>query len=150
LFDGERWGWTMVESTNSFIKWLEANSHWSHWVGLVVAALGLLAGFWLSEKPEGEITLKFTTVKIAEANLPGIKILDNSNNQITGNIFGTEVVLWNTGDLTLGEKSDRIRKPITITFSGVSRIIDSVVQDTRNVDPTTISIEKSQNDVTIK
>jgi hypothetical protein len=150
LFDGERWGWAMAESPNSFIKWLEANSHWSHWVGLVVAALGLLAGFWLSEKPEGEITLKFTTVKIAEANLPGIKILDNSNNQITGNIFGTEVVLWNTGDLTLGEKSDRIRKPITITFSGVSRIIDSVVQDTKNVDPTTISIEKSQNDVTIK
>jgi hypothetical protein len=140
----------MSETTNSIFKWLEENSHWSHWVGLIIAVLGLGAGFWLSEKPEGEITLKFTTVKIAQANLPGIKILDNSNNQITGNIFGTEIVLWNTGDLTLGEKSDRIRKPITITFSSAARIIDGVVQDTKNVDSNTVSIEKSQNEVTIK
>jgi hypothetical protein len=135
---------------NSFFDWLKENSHWSHWVGLVVAALALITGFWLSEKPTGEITLKFTTVKIAQPGVPGIKILDNSNNQITSNIFGTEIVIWNTGDLTLGERSDRIREPLYITFSGDIRIIDSVVRDTKTVDPNAVSLAASKDQLTVK
>jgi hypothetical protein len=135
---------------SSIFQWLERNSLWSHWVGLLIAAAGLFAGFLLSEKQHGEVTVKFTTVKIAQAGVPGIRILDNANAPITSNIFGTEVLIWNTGDLNLGDKSDRVRKPIRITFDGNIRVIDGVIQDTKNLDPKNVTISTGQNDVVVK
>jgi len=90
---------------NAFIEWLKENSHWSHWVGLVIAVMGVVTGIWFAERPTGEIRLKFTTVKIVQAGVPGIKIFDNENHPVTSNIFGTEVLIWNTGDPVIGDES---------------------------------------------
>lgn len=134
---------------NTLIAWLKENNHWGGWAGFIVGALGLAAAVYYAQKDTGDITLKFTTVKIAQADVPGIKILDDSNNEIRGNVFGTEIVLWNTGELSLGEKSDRIRKPIVVTFSGDVKIVNAVVQGTRNVEPDSVSLDKTSNEVTV-
>jgi hypothetical protein len=135
---------------NALIEWLKENSHWSHWVGLVIALVGVVTGIWFAERPTGAIALKFTTVKIVQAGAPGIKIFDTENRPVTSSVFGTEILIWNPGDLPLGEKSDRIREPIKIKFLGNVQLISSVVQATINVDPRDLSIQPGQNELTIK
>jgi hypothetical protein len=107
----------------------------SHWIGLfgILFGAALSAYFYFASKQVGEISLSFKTVKIAQAGIPILKILDDKGESITADVYGLEAVIWNSGDISLGESSDRIRKPLTIALSGPVRILGAVVQDTRNV-----------------
>jgi hypothetical protein len=128
--------------------WLKDNQHW-------VGAAGILIGTAISiytyvvTRESGEVALKFNTVKIAEAGVPGIKISDKQNNPITGNVFGCEIIIWNSGNLSLGEKADRIREPLTIAFTGSVKIIDATVQDTKYVPADAIKLERHENQITV-
>jgi hypothetical protein len=107
----------------------------SHWIGLfgILFGAALSAYFYLASKQVGEISMSFKTVKIAQAGIPILKILDDKGENITADVYGLEAVIWNTGDISLGDSSDRVRKPLTIALSGPVRILGAVVQDTRNV-----------------
>jgi len=129
--------------------WLKDNQHWVGMAGILIgAAISIFT--WATTRQAGEITLKFNTVKIAEAGVPGIKILDKQNNPITGNVFGCELVIWNTGNLSLGEKEDRTRQPLTVTFTGRGiNILDATVQDTKNVAAGAIKLDRHDRQITV-
>jgi hypothetical protein len=83
--------------------------------------------------------VSFKTVKIAQAGVPVLRILDDKGDAISVDVYGLEVIVWNTGDLSLGTSSDRIRKPLVISIKGASKILGAVVQDARNVDVSDIA-----------
>jgi hypothetical protein len=135
----------VVENVGS---WLKNNQHWIGVAGILIgAAISIYT--YVATRESGEITLKFNTVKIAEAGIPSIKIFDKQNNPITGNVFGCEIVIWNTGNLSLGEKADRIREPLTIAFTDGVKMIDSTVQDTKNVPSDAIKLDHHENQITV-
>jgi hypothetical protein len=97
-----------------------------------------------------EISLHFNTVRIAAALSPSIRVVDQtSNKEIRGDVFGCEIILWNSGNLPLGEKSDRKREPITIIFSEDARLIDATVQETKNVSASGIKIERYDHRISV-
>ena len=86
------------------------------------------------------MSLSLTTVKIAQAGVPTLRILDDKGDTIDSDVYGLEVIVWNSGDLSLGSSSDRVRKPLTITFTAPVRILGAVVQDSRNIDISDIQL----------
>jgi hypothetical protein len=128
--------------------WLKDNQHWVGPAGIVIG-LVVSAYFYVESKAVGEITLKFNTVKIVSAGVPSIKILDRDNNPITTNIFGCEIIIWNSGNLPLGEKSDRMREPLTVTLSDNVKVVDAVVQDVRYVSLNAINLNRRDNHISI-
>jgi hypothetical protein len=127
---------------------LKDNQHWIGIAGILVGA-AISISTWVATREVGEITLKFNTVKIAQAGVPNIRILDNKNNPIMGNVFGCEIVVWNTGNLSLGQKADRIRQPLTVVFTGDVNIIDATIQDTKNVPFHAITLDRQKSQLTI-
>lgn len=128
--------------------WLKDNQHWVGAAGILIGAV-ISIYTYVATRESGEIALKFNTVKIAEAGVPGIKMSDKQNNPITGNVFGCEIIIWNSGNLSLGEKADRIREPLTIAFIGSVKMIDATVQDTKYVPADAIKLERNENQITI-
>ena len=128
--------------------WLKDNQHWVGPAGIFIGVI-VSAYFYFASKEIGEVTLKFNTVKIVQAGVPSIKIFDRDNNPIASNVFGCEIVIWNTGTLTLGEKSDRVRESLSISFSNDAKIVDAVVQDTKNVAPDAIRLDRKGNRISI-
>jgi hypothetical protein len=133
---------------NSIGIWLKRNQHWTGPFGVLI---GVVVSIYIyaASKEVGEVTLKFNTVKIAEARVPSIRILDRDNNLITNNVFGCEIIIWNTGHIALGEKSDRVREPLTIALSNNVKIVDAAVQDTRNVAADSIKLERQENRISV-
>src|ERR1043166_1567471 len=82
--------------------WIQKHSHWIGFVGTAVGVLGVLLAFYFyfESKQVGEISLKFRTVKFFDRNIPSIKVLDQAGNQITDNVFGCEIILWNSGNIS--------------------------------------------------
>jgi hypothetical protein len=111
-------------------EFLKAQNHWVGVAGILLGA-ALSAYFYFASKPAGEISLKFKTVKIAHA-IPDIKILDAENNPISSDVFAPEIVVWNSGDLPVGEKSDRLRRSIILVLDKGTRILAAQVQETAN------------------
>jgi hypothetical protein len=115
----------------------------SHWVG----AFGILFGFvvsayfYFASKPSGEISLSFKSVKIAQSGIPVVKMFDDKGQAIEADVYGLEIIIWNTGDLSLGELSDRVRKPLTISFKAPVKMLGAVVQDTQNINTQDVRVE---------
>jgi hypothetical protein len=114
----------------------------SHWIGVfgILFGAALSVYFYFASKQVGEISLSFKTVKIAQAGIPILKILDDKGESITADVYGLEAVIWNTGDISLGASSDRVRRPLTIALTGPVRILGAVVQETRNVSAADIGV----------
>jgi len=132
--------------------WLEANQYWFGPVGAAIGVVGIIFSiyFFVASKESGEVTLRFSTVRIVQAGVPSIKILDKNNNPITSNVYGCEITVWNTGSLTLGAQSDRAREPLTIAFtSNDLKIVDVVVQDTKNVSRDAIKLDRSESRISV-
>jgi hypothetical protein len=120
----------LVQILQRCAEFLKAQNHWVGVAGILLGA-ALSAYFYFASKPAGEISLKFKTVKIAHA-IPDIKILDAENNPISSDVFALEIVVWNSGDLPLGEKSDRLRRSIILVLDKGTRILAAQVQETAN------------------
>jgi hypothetical protein len=122
----------------------------NHWVGVAGIAIGCVFSiyFYLGSQPTGEISLLFNTVKIAQAT-QGIKILDSHDIPISSDVYALEIVVWNTGALSLGVKSDRIRRPLSIILGGASRILVAQVQRTLGASLAELNIQPNISDKTI-
>jgi hypothetical protein len=128
--------------------WLKDNQHWVGPAGILIGVI-VSAYFYFASREVGEVSLKFNTVKIFQVGVPSIKIFDRDNNQIVSNVFGCEIIIWNTGNLTLGDKSDRVREPLTVTLSSEAKIIDLVIQDTKNVTANAIKLDRHENRIAV-
>jgi hypothetical protein len=98
--------------------WLK---RWDIW-GVLVGVAGIAVAtytFYVTDKV-GRISYRYETQKVFDpANLSGFTLSDTANNEpIKQSVFATDFVLWNSGDLSLSEGSDRVRDPIKISISG--------------------------------
>jgi hypothetical protein len=67
----------------------------------------------------GQISYSYETQKVFDpTNLSNFKLYDSSGKQITSAVYATNLVIWNSGNLSLSERSDRIREPIKVTLDG--------------------------------
>ncbi|HMJ45040.1 MAG TPA: hypothetical protein VK522_22480 [Pseudolabrys sp.] len=104
----------------------------NHWIGIAGLVIGIVlsAYFYFAAKLSGDIALDFKTVKIVQSGMPILKIFDDKNQAIASDVFGLEVIVWNDGSFSLGEKSDRVRRPLTIILDPGVRIIGAQLQAT--------------------
>jgi hypothetical protein len=56
---------------------------------------------------------------LTPANLSGFTLVNPDKRPVERPVFATEVAIWNSGDLSLSQNSDRVRDPLQITLNGV-------------------------------
>jgi hypothetical protein len=113
----------------SFKDWLQRQSPWSNLISLLVGVLGTAAT--LGTSPHGEISYQGNIIRLIDADrvANSLTVLDQSGNKIKGNVYAIDIVFWNSGNLSTGKTSDRLREPINLEISpeGAS-IIDKTIQ----------------------
>jgi hypothetical protein len=95
---------------------------WDFWFGLVgvFGSLFAIYGYVVSNKV-GRISYTIETQKVFDpANLSGFTLITPENAPVKKVVYATELVIWNSGDFSLGEGSDRIREPLQIRLNGVA------------------------------
>jgi hypothetical protein len=97
------------------MDWLR---RWDIW-GVVVGVLGIAVAaytFYVTDKV-GRISYRYETQKVFDpANLSGFTLIDAASEPIKQPVFATDLVIWNSGDLSLSENSDRVREPIKVSI----------------------------------
>jgi hypothetical protein len=100
------------------MDWLK---RWDIW-GVVVGLLGILVAaytFYVTDKV-GRISYSYETQKVFDpTNLSGFTLVDGTNEPIKQPVYATDFVIWNSGDLSLSENSDRVREPMNVSIDGV-------------------------------
>jgi hypothetical protein len=89
------------------------------WFGMI-GVLGVVFSIftYFHTEKHGELSYSILTQKIFDPNnLRGFKLLSPDGSVVNQQVFASEVVLWNSGDLSLSAASDRIRDPVTIALS---------------------------------
>jgi hypothetical protein len=118
-----------MTSIKHITKFVRDQNHWFGVAGIVIGIL-LSVYFYFAAKQSGDVALDFKTVKIVQSGMPILKIFDDQNQPIASDVFGLEVTVWNDGDFPLGEKSIRVRRPLTITLDPTVRILGAQLQAT--------------------
>jgi hypothetical protein len=92
---------------------------WEFWFGLVGVFGAIFAVFaYVETYKVGRISYIFDTQKVFDpANLSGFTLVTPDKIFVEKPVYATEAVIWNSGDLSLSDNSDRIREPLTITIS---------------------------------
>lgn len=128
-------------------------TRYNHWIGVFGIVFGTVLSiyFYIASQQAGQVSLSFKTVKIAQAGVPVLKIFDDKGQIITTDVYGLEAVIWNSGDISIGSSSDRVRKPATITLTGSVRILGAVVQDSRNISAADVrlTIDPAEKNVSV-
>lgn len=105
-------------------------------LGMVIG-IGLSIYFYIAPQQQARISYhieqitifeppKFSTPSSPDGRTgelkPPFTILDGNGHPITSGIYGATIVVWNSGDIDLGK--EKIRKPLTISISGETRLIE--------------------------
>jgi hypothetical protein len=118
---------------------------WDFWFGLL-GSLGLLFAVftYVVTNKIGRVSYSFDTQKVFDpANLSGFALVTADKVSVEKPVYATDVVIWNSGDLSLSDNSDRVREPLKINLNGV--IYYYIVSRINLVDPTNYRIELSQD-----
>jgi hypothetical protein len=118
---------------------------WDFWFGLL-GALGLLFAIYtyVSTKKVGRISYSYDTQKVFDpANLSGFTLVTPDKNPVQQPVYATEVVIWNSGDLSLSDNSDRVREPLEVGVNGV--IYYDLISRINLVEPDNFNIAFSQD-----
>jgi hypothetical protein len=89
---------------------------WDFWFG-VVGVVGVVFAIYehFHTQKTGLISYSIFTQKIFDPNnLRGFKLLSPGGSTVEQSVFASELVLWNSGDLSVSAGSDRIREPIKL------------------------------------
>lgn len=119
------------ESQPQFSRSVFSERYGVHWT-IIGTIAGIAAGlviaiifFKLAEqRKQFAYTTPVTSIRIfdSQSASPAIRVLDSRGEPITEDVYVTEVVFWNSGNVPI-EPSD-VREPIKIVLSPVKRIID--------------------------
>jgi hypothetical protein len=93
---------------------------WDIW-GVIVGVLGIaLAAYtYFATEKVGRISYSFDTQKVFDPGiLSGFTLVGANGEPIKQVVYATDLVIWNSGDLSLSENSDRVREPIKISVDG--------------------------------
>src|SRR5215468_4769462 len=89
------------------------------WFG-VVGVIGLVFSIYtyFHTEKNGSISYSIQTQKIFDPNnLRGFKLLSPDGSAVVQAVFASELILWNSGDLSVSTNSDRVRDPIKLTVA---------------------------------
>jgi hypothetical protein len=99
------------------MDWIKRLDVW----GVVVGILGILVAaytYFATEKV-GQISYSFDTQKVFDpAILSGFILVGANGDPIKQAVYATDLVIWNSGDISLSENSDRMREPIKVAVDG--------------------------------
>jgi hypothetical protein len=93
---------------------------WDFWFGFI-GVLGVVFAIYtyVATNKIGRLSYSFDTQKVFDpANLSGFTLVNSEKEPVDKPVYATELVIWNSGDLSLSENSDRIRDPLKINFAG--------------------------------
>jgi hypothetical protein len=118
---------------------------WDFWFGLVGVVGVLFAVYtYFATHKVGQISYSFDTQKVFDpANLSGFTLVNPDKDPVERPVYATEVVVWNSGDLSLSDHSDRVREPLRISLNGV--IYYHLVSKINLVDASNYRIDFSQD-----
>jgi hypothetical protein len=118
----------------SFSDWTKTNNQWFGLFGFLVGIAGLALGYFST--PKGSISYQGKSIAIVDAgHSTGLRVTDISGRPITDNAYALEVAIWNSGDLTLGQNSDRVRAPLSIRLPDTAEILGASIQRSNIVGP---------------
>lgn len=89
------------------------------WFG-VVGVFGVIFAIYafISTNKTGRISYAIETQKVFDPNnLSGFTLVTPKKIAVDRPVYATELVIWNSGSLSLSEASDRVREPLKITFA---------------------------------
>lgn len=101
-------------------------------VNLMSLAIGL-GGFvfgiyaFLANRQNPEVSFQTTQIKVVDGSLPiqAITVNDKDGRKITGDVYGAEITLWNSGNVDFGP--EKVRNPVRVTLPREAHILDSAI-----------------------
>jgi len=112
-------------------------------IGVIGAIFGVYA--YIANYKVGRISYVFDTQKVFDpANLSGFTLVTPNKIPVDKRVYATELVIWNSGDLSLSEGSDRVREPLQIKIAN-STIYYHIVGAHNLVDEANYSIDDSSD-----
>jgi hypothetical protein len=107
---------------------------------LLMIAIALIPGFYFYYFPRNDKQITFSTsdaslVYDSKIKSPQVRLVDSNGNQISEDTYLMKFTFWNNGAIPI--EPSEIRRPITVTLPGASRILDYKIinaldQDTAN------------------
>lgn len=90
------------------------------WIGVVGILSAVFSVYtYVASKKVGRISYQIDTQKIFDPDsLVNFRLETSEGTRITHPVYASELVIWNSGDLSLGVASDRIRKPVNLQLGG--------------------------------
>ena len=85
----------------------------------------------VSVYPHGQISYQGNIVRLVDADrvADSLIVTKRDGQKIKGSIYAIDIVFWNSGNLSVGKTSDRLREPLNLELSPESgEIISSSVQ----------------------
>lgn len=97
---------------------------WEFWCGLVGVFAALFAVYvYIVTSKIGRVSYILETQKVFDQQtLPEFRLVTKDGVAIGGTVYATELIIWNSGDLSLSKNSDRIREDVKFTISGPGEI----------------------------
>jgi len=116
---------------------------------LMALGFGLLSiYFYKASVKIGEISYLTTTTKIFDSRIstPDIVVTRGpGGSQIKTDVYATEVVFWNSGDLRADSEGNRPEKPLTLQLAGEGEFVGSVVQEWNRRDLTSYNLQLAED-----
>jgi hypothetical protein len=109
------------------VRWLK---RWDVWSG-IFGVIGVIIALYtiIEARKIGRISYLAETQKVFDpSNLSNFTLIDANKSPVNGPVYATNIVIWNSGDISLGAQSDRIREPLKITINGAIQyfIVDRI------------------------
>jgi hypothetical protein len=91
---------------------------WEFWLGIVGVFGTIFAIYsYIATNKVGQVSYEFDTQKVFDpTNLSGFSLITSDKTLVDKPVYATDLVIWNSGDLSLSENSDRVREPIRVTI----------------------------------
>jgi hypothetical protein len=106
------------------------------WFG-IIGVIGVCWGIYtyFEQRRVGIVSYQIQTQKVFDpSDLKNFKLITEQGTPVDKKIYATDVIIWNSGDLSLSENSDRIREPLKLTIVGEGQLfyfIEGTIKPTK-------------------
>jgi hypothetical protein len=108
---------------------------WDFWFGLIgVAGVGFAIFTYIDATKIGRVSYIVETQKVFEpSNLTGFTLVTPENSRVQTPVYASEIVIWNSGRLSLSHDDNRVREPIRIVAPKEASIYYFIINKTNVV-----------------
>jgi hypothetical protein len=110
--------------------WLNRYGGWMGLIGLIFTVIGVLVSYLLREY--AQVSYTFSTVKVVSQAGPSIKVMSATGEPIDGDVYVTDLTIWNSGNDTI--EKNQVREAITISVDNELVQIEKSKENTEAAD----------------